>query len=146
VTAIPLERHLRAVSGNLPERQGQTAPRTRLRKAATPFLFGLAPGEVCHAVAVADDAVRSYRTFSPLPHPKTWRFVLCGTVSGVAPAGRYPAPSVCGARTFLPRGLSAIARAAVRPTDGALMETTAQAVKRSAGCRSRARPTNSSTW
>jgi len=28
---------------------------------------------------------------------------LCGTVSGVAPAGRYPAPCPRGARTFLPR-------------------------------------------
>src|ERR1700730_12792559 len=29
------------------------------------------------------------------------RSVLCGTVPGVAPAGRYPAPHVHGARTFL---------------------------------------------
>ena len=45
------------------------------------------------------------------------RFVLCGTVPGVAPAGRYPAPYVDGARTFLPSHLSVIAGAAVRPTD-----------------------------
>ena len=45
------------------------------------------------------------------------RFVFCGTFPGVAPAGRYPAPHVDGARTFLSRGLSAIAGAAVRPTD-----------------------------
>src|SRR5215475_14293498 len=45
------------------------------------------------------------------------RFVLCGTFPGVAPAGRYPAPHVDGARTFLPRGLSTLAGAAVRPTD-----------------------------
>src|SRR5262245_4177080 len=32
-------------------------------------------------------------------------------------AGRYPAPHVHGARTFLPGGLSALAGAAVRPTD-----------------------------
>ena len=30
------------------------------------------------------------------------RSVLCGTVPRVAPAGRYPAPHVHGARTFLP--------------------------------------------
>ena len=47
-----------------------------------------------------------------LPHPFTlagpdprgsarWS-ALCGTVPGVAPAGRYPAPSLHGARTFLP--------------------------------------------
>src|ERR1700694_2393498 len=45
------------------------------------------------------------------------RFVLCGTVPGVAPAGRYPAPYVEGARPSLPRGLAAVAGAAVRPTD-----------------------------
>ncbi len=45
------------------------------------------------------------------------RFVLCGTVPGVAPAGCYPAPHVDGARTFLPSHLSVIAGAAVRPTD-----------------------------
>jgi len=30
------------------------------------------------------------------------RFVFCGTVPGLAPAGCYPAPLVHGARTFLP--------------------------------------------
>jgi len=30
-------------------------------------LFGLAPGEVYHAIFVAKDAVGSYPTFSPLP-------------------------------------------------------------------------------
>src|SRR5688500_11619266 len=29
------------------------------------------------------------------------RYVFCGTFPGVAPAGRYPAPSFHGARTFL---------------------------------------------
>jgi len=34
----------------------------------------------------------------------TWarRYVFCGTFPGVAPAGRYPAPCLRGARTFLP--------------------------------------------
>jgi len=106
---------------------------------ALPSLFGLAPGVVCHAVSVAGPAVRSYRTFSPLlaiaacaamaqqargpvaPQPRRGeggRFVLCGTIPGVTPAGRYPAPYVDGARTFLPSHLSVIAGAAVRPTDG----------------------------
>jgi hypothetical protein len=40
------------------------------------------------------------------------RFVFCGTFPGVTPAGRYPAPHVHGARTFLP-----VAGGAVRPTD-----------------------------
>src|SRR5690349_11549416 len=35
-------------------------------RTASPSLFGLAPGGVYLAVAVAGNAVRSYRTFSPL--------------------------------------------------------------------------------
>ena len=57
------------------------------------------------------------------------RFVLCGTVPGVAPAGRYPAPYVDGARTFLSRSLSTIAGAAVRPTDGPVMGVLGRCVK-----------------
>lgn len=50
-----------------------------------------------------------------LPHPftltcrKDRRFAFCGTFPRVAPAGRYPAPCFHGARTFLPRSLSALA-------------------------------------
>lgn len=100
-----------------------------------PSLFGFAPGVVCHAVSVAGNAVRSYRTFSPLPRPnscepKTRRFILCGTFPGVAPAGRYPAPYVDGARTFLPGDLSILAGAAVQPTDAAVMGARAREVKR----------------
>src|SRR5262249_42294835 len=93
---------------------------------AWPSLFGLAPGGVYHAGSVAGPAVGSYRTFSPLLapmslHRKKWRcvgkrFVLCGTFPGVAPAGCYPAHAN-GARTFLSGHLSALAGAAVRPTD-----------------------------
>jgi len=106
-------------SSNLPGRRAwhrpaELSPEGEL--SALPSLFGFAPGVVCHAVSVAGYAVRSYRTFSPLLRPETKRFVLCGTFPGVAPAGRYPAPYVDGARTFLPRSLSTIAGAAVRPT------------------------------
>ena len=55
--------------------------------------------------------------YADTPKGEGERFVLCGTVPGVAPAGRYPAPFVDGARTFLPSHLSVIAGAAVRPTD-----------------------------
>ncbi len=115
-----------------------------------PSLFGLAPGVVCHAGSVAGAAVRSYRTFSPLlavaacaamaqqarglvaPKPRRGvggRFVLCGTVPGVAPAGCYPAPYVDGARTFLSSHLSALAGAAVRPTDAGVMAAQGRCVK-----------------
>jgi hypothetical protein len=76
-------------------------------------LFGLAPGGVCHASAVASAPVRSYRTLSPLPvHPTLerngkpsavcflWHFPLMRARKH-APGGRYPPPLFRGARTFL---------------------------------------------
>src|SRR5207342_2388388 len=65
--------------------------------------------------------------FHPCRHPRgIGRSAFCGTfpeiaprLRAVSPAGRYPAPHVHGARTFLPCRLSALARAAVRPTDPA---------------------------
>jgi hypothetical protein len=79
--------------------------RNRLRDPA-PSLFGLAPGGVCRAADVAADAVRSYRTFSPLPRlirnaPR--RFVFCGTVPEIACA--IP-PDVIRHRTSMEPGLS----------------------------------------
>jgi hypothetical protein len=65
---------------------------------------------------VATRAVRSYRTFSPLPAPRTalWRSDLCGTFRGLAPPRRYLAP--CPAEPGLS---SAQCAAAARPTPGA---------------------------
>jgi len=90
-----------------PTRTVMPDPHWQPRKAAAPSLLGLAPSGVCHACAVASPAVRSYRTFSPLPAvgsglPVGRRFDLCGTVPRVAPAGCYPALLIRGARTFLP--------------------------------------------
>src|SRR4029077_10763336 len=47
------------------------------------------------AVAVASDAVRSYRTISPLPalFPALRRFAFCCTFRGLAPPRRYRHPS-----------------------------------------------------
>lgn len=52
-------------------------------------LFGLAPGGVYPATAVTSSAVRSYRTFSPLPdHRGDLRpCVFCGTFPGIAAGG-----------------------------------------------------------
>jgi hypothetical protein len=63
------------------------------------------------------------------PRGEGGRFVLCGTVPGVTPAGRYPAPYVDGARTFLSRSLSTVAGAAVRPTDAPVMGAQSRRVK-----------------
>ncbi|BEV44964.1 hypothetical protein CRBSH125_11470 [Afipia carboxidovorans] len=73
VTAIPLGRGLLRASSNLPGRRVRHDPAglsSEDELSAVPSLFGFAPGGVCHAASVAGDAVRSYRTFSPLPrHP-----------------------------------------------------------------------------
>ncbi len=62
-------------------------------------LFGLAPGGVCRAVDVTTNAVRSYRTISPLPKIKGGIFLLhfpWARAPQVLP-GTLPS----GARTFL---------------------------------------------
>ena len=102
-TAIHLGRPLPDASRNLPEGRCGNAPMVRSHR---PFLFGFAPGGVYPAIPVARDAVRSYRTLSPLPGPETGRFAFCGTFPRLAPAGRYPAPCSRGARTFLPLQVS----------------------------------------
>ncbi len=48
-------------------------------------------------------AVRSYRTLSPSPRENPRQTALCGTFPKVTLAGRYPAPCLHGARTFLQR-------------------------------------------
>ena len=78
--------------------------RVRILLSARP-LFGLAPCGVCHAPSITGRAVRSYRTFSPLPRPKPRRYVLCGTGRRLAltPASRTLSGTLlCGVRTFLP--------------------------------------------
>ena len=52
----------------------------------------------------------------PLESGPTRRFVFCGTFPGVAPAGRYPAPCLRGARTFLTATVTRDS-AAIQPSD-----------------------------
>jgi len=68
------------------------------------LLFGLAPGGVCRALFVTNQAVRSYRTISPLliRTKSGKRYTFCCTFPKLSLAGRYPAPYLHGARTFLP--------------------------------------------
>ena len=49
-----------------------------------PPLFGLAPCGVCPATAIAGGAVRSYRTFSPLPCPTTATHSMLTKAASVA--------------------------------------------------------------
>src|ERR1700726_3942757 len=77
----------------------------RLReRPALPSLFGLAPGVVCHAGSVAGPAVRSYRTFSPLP-PPPFRGGEGGSFSVALSLG-LPPPDVIRHRMSMEPGLS----------------------------------------
>jgi hypothetical protein len=85
-----------------------------------PSLFGLAPCGVCHARVITAAAVRSYRTFSPLPRrfdqasvstefggleETAGRYIFCGTFRppGLNPVSRTLSGTLlCGVRTFLP--------------------------------------------
>ena len=66
MTIIPLGQTLLSGSSDLPEGFARRAG-THPGKPGTPFLFGLAPCGVYRALTITDQAVRSYRTFSPLP-------------------------------------------------------------------------------
>ena len=80
-------------------------------------LFGLAPNGVYRAASLTLGAVGSYPTFSPLPRPKPWRYIFCGTFR--QSSSRINCPRVssaepglhgivsCGVRTFLPRRINA---------------------------------------
>ena len=93
---IPLDRSLLAGSSNLPGSQAG--------RAAPPPLFGLAPRGVFRAGRITSAAVRSYRTFSPLPRPKARRYIFCGTFRRTFRSARPLAGTLpCGDRTFLSR-------------------------------------------
>ncbi len=100
-----------SVAGRLARPTRATGAETRLPRETrgAPPLFGLAPGGVCPATAVAGGAVRPYRTVSPLPpvrHAGTglavcflwhcpWgrpRRALPGTVFPWSPDFPHPAP------------------------------------------------------
>jgi len=63
-----------------------------------PYLVLLRAGFTI-ATVVTNRAVRSYRTFSPLPENR--RFPFCCTFRGLTPPRCYLAPWPVGARTFL---------------------------------------------
>ena len=124
VTAIPLGRRLPGASSNLPGRQGldrtpkylcafAQKPSRRPYSVLLPVGFAVPP-----ALPPARCALTApFHPYRGLIRNAPRRSVLCGTFPGLAPAGRYPAPFVHGARTFLPGHLSVSAGAAVRPTD-----------------------------
>src|SRR5271168_2055823 len=106
VTAIPLGRPSPDASSNQPERQGQrTRPRGAWKRRAS-LLFGLAPGGACRAADVAADAVRSYRTLSPLPQVVPVTETRRGGLLSVALSLGSPPPDVIRRRVRMEPGLS----------------------------------------
>jgi len=103
--AIPLGRPLPSASRDRPgRRRGNTAAGC---PACRPYLVLLPVG---FAVPLPLPVARWALTppFHPYPSGEPGRrFVFCGTFPGVAPAGRYPAPCLRGARTFLAERLPA---------------------------------------
>ncbi len=88
-------------------------PRNRAGHASVP-LFDLAPGGVYHATPVTSCAVRSYRTFSPLPVTSDRRYIFCGTFRRLTPPRRYLAP--CPVEPGLSSILSYDKTATAQPT------------------------------
>ena len=92
-----------------PTRTAGFGHRSGTRRLATmrpaPSLFGFAPGGVCHAIGVAADAVRSYRTISPLPR-LTPRSARRGGLFSVALSLGSPPPDVIRHRMSMEPGLS----------------------------------------
>ena len=82
-----------------------------------PSLFGLAPGGVFHASLVTKAAVRSYRTFSPLP---SYAEASEGGIFSVALSLRSPSPDVIRHRVLMEPGLSSHLRK--RPSDSLVPE------------------------
>ena len=112
--AIHLGRPLPDASCDRPGRRRGNS--LRRQRAGRPPLLGLAPGGVYPAAAVTGDAVRSYRTLSPLPAgaPENLR-VPAGGLLSVALSLGSPPPGVTRHRVPEEPGLSSAARP--RPGD-----------------------------
>ena len=113
VTAIPLGRRLPGASSNLPGRPDlDTTPKPRAcarRLRAVPIRSCSRWGLPCRRRCRRRGALLPHRfTLTAAQRNAPRRSVLCGTFPGLAPAGRYPAPLVHGARTFLPGNLSVL--------------------------------------
>jgi hypothetical protein len=100
-TAIHLRRRLPGASCNLPGRLDQDIDPGFPR--AAPIRSCSRWGLPCRLRCRRRGALLPHRfTLAPVIRNAPRRSVLCGTFPRLAPAGRYPAPYVRGARTFLP--------------------------------------------
>jgi hypothetical protein len=104
--AIPLGRPSPNASCDRPERRREGSPGTigSLRDACRSYLVLLPVGfSLPPPLPAARCALTApFHPCHPPGMPETGRrCTFCGTFPGVAPAGRYPAPYLRGARTFL---------------------------------------------
>ena len=104
--AIPLGRPSPNASCDRPERRREGSPGTigSLRDACRSYLVLLPVGfSLPPPLPAARCALTApFHPCRPTGMPETGRrCTFCGTFPGVAPAGRYPAPHLRGARTFL---------------------------------------------
>ncbi len=84
---------------------------------SAPSLFGLAPCGVCPALSITGQAVRSYRTFSPLPFPAVcflWHFPSSGLDAALPDVIRHTA---LRSSDFPPRPRAARASTAFAPPE-----------------------------
>ena len=102
-----------AIAGEVqrPTRGRRTGRPNQRPKSPDAPLFGLAPCGVLPATNLTAGAVRSYRTFSPLPTVarevrEGGRYIFCATFLQVALTGRYPAhcPAEFGLSSHLAAG------------------------------------------
>ena len=108
---IPLVPALLTGSSDLPGNVGRavlSSTYARLRELWRDIvsLFGLAPCGVLPAICLTADAVRSYRTFSPLPRrapcgAPARRYIFCATSPSGHPDRALPGAPPFGVRTFL---------------------------------------------
>jgi hypothetical protein len=106
VMTIPLGRPLPNASCDRPERRREGSPGIfgSLRDACRSYLVLLPVGfSLPPPLPAARCALTApFHPCRPPGMPETGRrCTFCGTFPGVAPAGRYPAPCLRGARTFL---------------------------------------------
>ena len=92
-------------------------PENRLdRRTGPPPLFGLAPGGVYRAVPVTGNAVRSYRTLSPLPRKTRSKTNNAGGLLSVALSLGSPPPGITRHRVSVEPGLSSTHLRGPRPS------------------------------
>ncbi len=84
------------------QRSGKHEPARHQRRACCPYSV-LLPVGFALPLPLPDARCALTAPFHPYlrPLPGVRRFAFCGTFPGVASAGRYPAPCLRGARTFL---------------------------------------------